>query len=83
MILLNETKETGIGVPLNIDPNENIAESTLVNILLYADDIVMFASNEMDLQILLNIVEDWCQKWKLEVNLTKTNILHIRNKRKP
>ena len=81
--LANEIKETGIGVPLNIDPNETIAESTLVNILLYADDIVLFASNEMDLQILLNIVENWCRKWRLEVNLTKTNILHIRNNRKP
>ena len=72
--LANEIKETGIGVPLNIDPNETIAESTLVNILLYADDIVLFASNEMDLQILLNIVENWCTKWRLEVNFTSGTI---------
>ena len=50
--------------------------------MLYADDIVLFAENELDLQFLLNIVETWCEKWRLEVNLTKTNILHIRVKRK-
>ena len=44
---------------------------------------MLFASNEVDLQYLLNIVEVWCEKWRLEVNLTKTNILHIINKRKP
>ena len=35
------------------------------------------------MQLLLNIVEVWCEKWRLEVNLTKTNILHIRSERKP
>ena len=32
---------------------------------------------------MLNIVEIWCSKFRLEVNLTKTNILHVRPKRKP
>ena len=54
----------------------------LINILLYADDIVLFAENEEDMQALLLIVECWCKKWRLEVNLTKTNIMHIRQKRK-
>ena len=81
--LANEVKNCGVGVELNIDSDENNDETTLINILLYADDIVLFASNEMDLQYLLNIVEIWCQKWRLEVNMTKTNVLHIRVKRKP
>ena len=29
------------------------------------------------------MIETWCKKWRLEVNLTKTNSLHIRSKRKP
>ena len=45
---------------------------------MYADDIVLLAPNENDLQTLLFIVECWCKKWRLEVNLTKTNILHVR-----
>ena len=32
---------------------------------------------------MLNKVEIWCSKFRLEVNLTKTNILHVRPKRKP
>ena len=81
--LANEVKNSGVGVALNIDDGEHIDEYALVNILLYADDIVLFASNEADLQFLLNIVEIWCEKWRLEVNMTKTNILHVRAKRKP
>ena len=57
-------------------------ENTLVNVLLYADDIVLLAKNEHDLQFLLLLVENWCIKWRLEVNLTKTNIMHIRGIRK-
>ena len=77
-----EIKESRVGIDLNIEDIAGNIEITLLNILLYADDIVLFAENETDLQFLLNIVEIWCQKWRLEVNLTKTNILHIRVKRK-
>ena len=28
------------------------------------------------------LVQSWCEKWQLEVNLNKRNILHIRSKRK-
>ena len=41
------------------------------------------AENEPDLQFLLFLVETWCKNWRLEVNLTKTNILHVRKVRKP
>ena len=77
-----EIKESNIGINLNVDvdgvPNLNY----LFNILLYADDIVCLAECENDLQEILVIIENWCKKWRLEINLTKTNILHIRNKRK-
>ena len=61
---------------MELDPD------TFLNILLYADDIVLMAKNEEDLQFLLFLVENWCKDWRLEVNLTKTNILHVRNSRK-
>ena len=38
----------------------------------------MLAENEADLQTLLNIVCSWCAKWRLEVNLQKTNVMHVR-----
>ena len=80
--LAQEIKETGIGIELNIDAIETNIETEVINILLYADDIVLLAQNEPDLQLLLDIVEPWCKKWRLEVNLTKTNILHVRVRRK-
>ena len=67
-----EIKNSNIGIQLD----ENL------NILLYADDIVLLAENESDLQFLLTMVEKWCKKWRLEINLTKTNIMHIRPNRK-
>ena len=72
--LAEEIKDSGVG--LELDPD------TFLNIMLYADDIVLLAKNEEDLQFLLNIVESWCKKWRLEVNLTKTNILHVRQQRR-
>ena len=72
--LANEIKASKIGIDFDKD--------TLVNILLYADDIVILAKNENDLQDLLNIVENWCKRWRLEVNLAKTNVMHVRPKRK-
>ena len=72
--LAEEIKKSNIGLDLDTE--------TFVNILLYADDIVLLASNENDLQLLLLIVENWCKDWRLEVNLTKTNVMHVRAKQK-
>ena len=47
-----------------------------------ADDIVLIAGTEDELQSLIFIVENWCKKWRLELNLTKTNIMHVRQKHK-
>ena len=82
--LVRDIKETCIGVLLETKNNLNDAiERVVISILLYADDIVLFAQNEEDMQSLLFIVEIWCQNWRLEVNLAKTNILQVRAKRKP
>ena len=70
--LAEEIKESGIGIDIDDD--------LIVNVLLYADDIVLLAKSEDDLQSLLNIVNSWCSKWRLEVNLLKTNIMHVRKK---
>ena len=80
--LAEEIKNCNIGVKLEIEDIAGNIDITVINILLYADDIVLFAETELDLQELLIIVENWCEKWRLEVNLSKTNILHIRSKRK-
>ena len=37
--------------------------------LLYADDIVIFASTAEELQHGLNLLSDYCLRWKLKVNV--------------
>ena len=49
----------------------------------YADDIALLTENEQDMQSLIYIVQVWCENNRIEVNLNKTNILHVRAKRKP
>ena len=41
-------------------------------LLLYADDIVIFSNTSEGLQKGLDIPNDYCQKWKLTVNIDKT-----------
>ena len=81
--LARDIRSSGVGVELKSAPFNSSTEAEIVNILLYADDIVLLADNENDLQTLLAIVENWCYRWRLEVNLSKTNIMHIRKKRAP
>ena len=54
-----------------------------LSILLYADDMVLVANNEKDLQSMLDKMHEWCCKWRLKVNQEKSNIVHFRNSRKP
>ena len=58
--------------------DETSSPSIIVNHLVYADDLVCIASNEKDLQALIDIVYLWCCKFRLEANLLKTEILHVR-----
>ncbi|MEW8547526.1 MAG: reverse transcriptase family protein, partial [Candidatus Thiodiazotropha sp.] len=46
-------------------------------ILLYADDTVIFGDNAENLQNALNSFEEYCNIWRLTVNVTKTKILII------
>ena len=66
-------KQSGIGIDGN---------GYKVCILLYADDLVFFADNEKDLQTLLELMHAWCIKWRLSMNITKSNIVHFRGSRK-
>ena len=50
--------------------------------LTYADDVLLLAENENDMQTLLNFVNDWCRKWRLIINFSKTKVMHFRNKGK-
>ena len=44
-----------------------------VCLLLYADDIVIIA----DLQIQLDFINQWCKKWRLNITHNKSNVIHF------
>ena len=54
-----------------------------VNILKYADDIVVLAENENDLQALLDIVTVWCKDNRLSLNAEKSKLVYFRNPSMP
>ena len=56
-------------------------EETLIPILLYADDVVILANDESEMQKMLNIVNKWCDQWKMKVNMSKTKVMHFREKK--
>ena len=43
--------------------------------LLYADDTALLAESATDLQDKLNAFEEYCELWKLKVNVDKTKIM--------
>ena len=47
-------------------------------LLLYADDIVIFVNNPEELQNGLDILYDFCSKWKLTININTTKIMIFR-----
>lgn len=46
--------------------------------LLYADDIVLFSSNAEELQKGLDLMFDYCNGWKVKINVSKTKIMVFR-----
>ena len=47
-------------------------------LLLYADDIVLFAISPTELQQLLDILQNNCTRYRLTVNTAKTKIMIFR-----
>ena len=69
--LATEMANTGIGVKFG---------GELVNILLYADDVVLIGENAEQLQTLLNHLDTWCKKWRLSLNQDKTSVIVFRTR---
>ena len=53
----------------------------VLNCLLYADDMVLIADLEDNLQSMFNKMFKWCSRWRLKVNMDKTKIMHFRKPR--
>ena len=53
-----------------------------VSLKLFADDLKVYSSvqstvSSNDLHAVLHILEDWCRTWQLQVNISKTYVLHL------
>ena len=61
--------------------NEYSEEETIVIlkflILLYADDTVILAEDELQLQRHLDNFLEYCKTWKLNINYSKTKVLIV------
>jgi len=44
-------------------------------LLLYTDDIVLFSQTPAGLQIGSNILQEYCNRWKMKVNVGKTKVM--------
>ena len=54
-----------------------------VSALFYADDIVVMSESAQGLQCQLDIISDWCNKWRMELNQSKTKVIHFRPRSVP
>ncbi len=50
-----------------------------ISLMMYADDMILISDEPENLQILLNVLYEYCETWKLNVNLNKSNILVCNN----
>ncbi|XP_071141695.1 uncharacterized protein [Mytilus edulis] len=58
-------------------------EDEKISILLYADDIALVTENERGMHAVLDVLNKWCEKWRLNVNSAKSSVMHFRKGRIP
>jgi len=64
--LVAELKEKGWGVEVGM---------SRLSILLFADDIVLVADSAQELQQMLDLVTDFCSRWRCDCNTKKTEVV--------
>ena len=64
----------------NLNCGVSLVKSLHVSVLFYADDIAILSETEDSMQIMLDKLNDWCDKWRITINESKTKVLHFRTK---
>ena len=59
--------------------DDDIEHFLEIYVLLYADDTIVLAESADELQKALNAVYDYCNNWKLTVNISKTKVVIFSN----
>ena len=52
-----------------------LPNGTTINSLSYADDLVILSKSKSGLQHCLNQLNEWCEKWLMEINPKKTKVM--------
>ncbi len=60
----------------------NIGDDRL-DLLLYADDIVLISKDVKGAQQQLDFMTTWCSQWGMAINAKKSQVMHIRHHHKP
>ena len=50
-----------------------------LQLMMYADDIVILDSSPERLQAQMDILSSWCLWWGMKVNIKKSQVVHHRN----
>jgi hypothetical protein len=64
--LFTELRANNLCDPVSLDDEDPL------NALAYADDIVLLSTSSEGLQKAINITDEYCQRWKLKINHSKT-----------
>jgi len=67
--LITSINELAVGVDV---------DGQCISIFAYADDVVLLADNENDLNLLLECLSTWCVNNKMNVNPKKSKVVHFR-----
>ena len=63
------------------DTNNPLLSNVRITHLAWADDVVILALDRASLDKQLQIIEDYCRKWGLEINVAKTKFMIINGRR--
>jgi len=72
--LIEEIKKLGLGIKRG---------ELILALPMFADDIALMAETEEDLQCMLIALQSLCECWLLHINISKTKVVHFRQKSQP
>ena len=73
-LFLNDMKEL-----ISLESHGVDIETIKLFVLLFADNLVIFAETVIELQGIINHLREYCNIWSLTVNLLKTKVILFRN----
>ena len=59
----------------NTPVSPELNDKNPINVLMYADDLVMFSESEDQLQNNMSLLNDYCVNWNLDINIKKTKTM--------